>query len=318
MTAVSPSQYQATAPAPDPTATPDRRGRTVLWSVIVGLVITAAWSAPFVDKVIGESIADTVVGHDAAATSITGSLAGLLFAFAAGLAGTFTACNIAAFSAMAPMMAGRPSTASKLKFALRPIGWLAVGMVPVAVLYGAIGALLGDTLPQLSTRTIGAEDMPVRLLQSIIVFGVIGLVFLWMGLAALKLVPDPFGRLTARWPQTPMVVMGVLIGLFLVGRPYPLFRKMFEYAAEEGNPFYGALTFLLVAIGNIALMAVLFAVLTVTAGDRFQGWLAAGRGRAATVTGAALLVGGVFTLVYWTVRLLSRFGYGWYPTFPWV
>jgi len=299
-------------------ATPPRRGRTVLISTVIGLLITAAWSAPFVDKVIGENIADTVVGHDAAATGITGSLAGLLFAFAAGLAGTFTACNIAAFSAMAPMMSTSPSTASKLRAALRPIGWLSVGMVPVAVFYGAFGALLGDRLPQLSTDTVGGNDMPVRLIQSIVVFGVIGLAFVWMGLAALRLVPDPFGRLTARWPQTPMIVMGVLIGLFLVGRPYPLFRTMFQYAADNGNPFYGALTFLLVAIGNILLMAVLFALLAVTVGDRFQRWLASGHGRVATVTGAALLVGGVFTFVYWDIRLLSLFGYGWYPTAPWV
>jgi hypothetical protein len=313
-----PLQHPAQVPAADPGATPRHRGRLVLLSTVAGLLVTAAWSAPFVDKVIGENIADTVVGHDAAGTGIAGSLAGLLFAFAAGLAGTFTACNIAAFSAMAPMMASDRSTASRLRVALRPVGWLAVGMVPVAVLYGAVGALLGDSLPQLSTARIGAHDMPVRLIQSVVVFGVIGLAFIWMGLAALRLLPDPFARLTTRWPQTPMVVMGVLIGLFLVGRPYPLFRKMFEYAAENGNPLYGALSFVLVAIGNIALLAVLFALLVTTVGERFQRWLAAGPGRMAAVTGSALLVGGVFTFVYWDVRLLSLFGYGWYPTAPWV
>src|SRR5215207_6775919 len=310
----SPSpQHEVPAPVVDPEAPPNHRGRLVLISVVIGLLVTAAWSAPFVDKVIGENIADTVVGHDAAGTSIAGSMAGLLFAFAAGLAGTFTACNIAAFSAIAPMMAGTErSTGSRLRLALRPVAWLSVGMVPVAVLYGAFGALLGDSLPQLSTDTVGSHNMPVRLVQSIVVFGIIGLAFIWMGLAALRLVPDPLARWTARWPQSPMVVMGVLIGLFLVGRPYPLFRKMFAYAAETGNPLYGALTFLLVAIGNIALMAALFVALTTTTvGQRFQRWLTARTGRIAAVTGSALMVAGVFTFVYWDVRLLARFDYGW-------
>lgn len=306
------------AAVPDPEATPAHRGRLVLLSVVLGLLVTAAWSAPFVDKVIGENIADTVVGHDAAGTSIAGSLAGLLFAFAAGLAGTFTACNIAAFSAMAPMAAGGGSTSARMLAALRPIGWLAVGLVPVAIGYGAIGAVVGTGLPQLSTDTVGAGQMPVRLLQSIVVFGLIGVVFVYLGLAALRIVPDPLARLTARWPQTPMVVMGVLIALFLVGRPYPLFMKMFRYAAENGNPFFGGLTFLLAAIGNIVIMAALFVLLSVTVGGRFQRWLAGGRGRVAAVTGTALLVAGVFTVLYWDVRLLAHFGYGWFPRAPWT
>lgn len=297
---------------------PAHRGRLVLIATAIGLLITAAWSAPFVDKTLGENIADTVLGYDAKDASIAGSLAGLLFAFAAGLAGTFTACNIAAFSAIAPMMAGDSSATGRLKVAMRPILWVSVGIVPVAVLYGGLGALLGDSLPQLSSATVGAHALPVRLIQSIVVFGIVGLVFIWMGLAAIGLARDPFGRLTARWSQAPLVVMGVLIGAFLIGRPYPLFRKLFDYAAENGNPFYGALSFLLVALGNIALMAVLFAGIALFAGDRLQRWLTAKPGRAAAITGGALLVGGVFTFVYWDVRLLSLFGYGWFPTMPWV
>jgi len=56
--------------------------------------------------------------------------------------------------------------------------------------------------------------------------------------------------------------MGALIGGFLIGRPYPLFHKMFEYAASTHNPFYGALSFILVALGNIVVMALLFLALS--------------------------------------------------------
>jgi hypothetical protein len=286
-------------------------------STVVGLLFVAFWSASFVDTTIGANVASTVVGHDAKAVGIGGTAAGLLFALAAGLGGTFTACNVAAFGALAPMVADGAGAGSRVKAALRPLGWVAVGMVPVAVAYGAIGAMLGEHLPALSTAKF-SDGTPVRLVQSVVVFAVIGLVFIWMGLAALKLVPDPFRRLTERWPQTPLVVVGVLIGAFLVGRPYPLFRKMFEYAAANGNPFYGALTFLLVALGNIALMAVLFVALALVAGSRLGRWITAKPGRAAAITGAALIVAGVFTFAYWGLRVPSRYGHTWFPYYHWT
>jgi hypothetical protein len=34
------------------------------------------------------------------------------------------------------------------------------------------------------------------------------------------------------------------------------------------------------------------------------------------VTGALLIGLGIFTVVYWDVRLPSMFGYGWFPTMP--
>jgi multisubunit Na+/H+ antiporter MnhG subunit len=258
-----------------------------------------------------------VLGHDAKATSVAGSFGGLIFAFAAGLGGTFTACNIAAFSAIAPMMGDGSSTGSRVRAALRPLWWVAVGMVPLSAAYGAAGALLGDRLPQLSTEVVGPNGIPVRLLQSVAVFSVLGVAFVYLGLVALNLAPDPLRRLTARWPQTPQVVMGVLIALFLVGRPYPLFYKLFQYAADDRNPFYGALAFTLVSIGNILILGVIFVLLAVFGGRRLQRWSTGGPTRVASVTAVALLVAGVFTLVYWGVRLPAGFGYGWFPTAPW-
>ncbi|MEE3922606.1 hypothetical protein V2I01_42465 [Micromonospora sp. BRA006-A] len=92
----------------------------------------------------------------------------------------------------------------------------------VALTYGAVGVLLGDRLPQLSTATT-AGGVPVRLVQASVVFGLAGLALLYLGLAALKLVPDPFaGR-----PRARLVALGVIIGAFLIGRPFPLFHKLF-------------------------------------------------------------------------------------------
>ncbi|MEV4822694.1 hypothetical protein [Micromonospora sp. NPDC049274] len=298
--------------APIPTRS-GRRGALIVGSVLAGIALALLWSYQFVDQTIGDNVANTLLGHDAKATAIGGTAAGLLFAFVSGLAGTFTACNIAMAASIGPMThAGAGGTpAAGLRFMLRPVGLLALGMVAVSATYGFVGVLLGDSLPQLSTATT-ASGMPVRLVQSVVVFGLIGLAFIYLGLAALDKVPDPF----ARRPFARVFVLGMLVGAFLIGRPYPLFHKLFQWAADNGNPLYGAAAFVLQSLGNIAIVGILFAlVVLVTRGGLIR-WLSARPARTLAVTGSLLLALGVFTLVYWTVRVPAMFGYGWFPTMP--
>ncbi|MEU6741964.1 hypothetical protein [Streptosporangium sandarakinum] len=312
-------RHRATDPASAPGAVspaPRRRGRLVLLSVLAGAAIASLWSYHFVDSVIGDNVANTLLGHDAKGTAITGAVAGAVFAFVSGLAGTFTACNVAAFGAVVPLVRHGDSWRARLRETLRPLGRLAIGMIAVSGVYGAVGALLGDRLPQLSTATVG-DGMPVRLLQASVVFGIIGLAFIWLGLAALRLVPDPLARLERRFPNVRLVVLGAFVGGFLIGRPFPLFHKLFTYAAQTHNPLYGAAVFILQSVGNIVVMAVLFAALMLAARGRFARWLAAKPARLVTVTAVAFLVAGSFTLLYWDLRLPSMFGYGWYPVVPW-
>ncbi|HLX48648.1 MAG TPA: hypothetical protein VKS82_09975 [Streptosporangiaceae bacterium] len=292
---------------------PVRRTPLIVLSLLAGLAVAILWSAQLVDDKIGVNSANGMLGHNTLTTGIAGSAAGVLFAFAIGLAGTFTACNVAAFSAIAPLMEDAQSARARLRLALRPLAWLAVGVIVVAGTYGGIGATLGKSIPQLSTAMIGGT-VPERVLQSVIVFSVIGLIFLYMGLAAIDVVPDPLRRIGQRFRYAPQLVMGALIGGFLIGRPWPLFFKMFQYAASTHNGFYGALTFILVSLGNIVVMAVLFLALSMT---RFQHWLRARPGRVAKFTASALLIGGAFTFFYWGVKVPANFGYGWWPHMPW-
>jgi cytochrome c biogenesis protein CcdA len=294
---------------------PTRRGRLVLWSVLGGLFVCIMWSFTFVDSVIGDNVANSLLGYDAKETAITGGVMGAIFAFVSGLAGTFTACNIAAFSAIAPLMDQKRSIGSRIGGAAKPLGWLTLGMATVAGLYGAIGAAVGPGLPQLSEEMIGAY--PVRLLQSTLVFGIIGLALLYMGLATVKAVPDPLARLYARHPRAQLVIMGALIGGFLIGRPFPLFFKLFQYAASTHNIFLGAGTFVLQSLGNVLLVFLLFLVLALATRGRFQRWLEAKPGRIQAFTASALIIAGVFTFTYWVFRVPSLFGYGWWPTAPW-
>ena len=70
-------------------------------------------------------------------------------------------------------------------------------------------------------------------------------------------------------------------------------------------------------IGIYATMWAMFLALTTGPGVRLQQRLAANPQRLATVTAAALLIGGAFLIVYWGVRLPAAFGYGWFPKMPW-
>jgi hypothetical protein len=154
--------------------------------------------------------------------------------------------------------------------------------------------------------------MPVRLIQSVVVFGIIGLVFVYLGLAALGKVPDPF----ARRPVARVVTLGALVAGFLIGRPYPLFNKLFHWAVDTGNPLYGAAAFVLQSAGNIAIVAGLFVLIVLITRGGLLRFLSASPTRTLSITGALLIGLGVFTVVYWVVRVPSMFGFGWFPMMP--
>lgn len=288
-----------------------RTGRTVIISVAAGILLAVLWSYEFVDSVIGDNVANTLLGHEARATPIAGTGAGLLFAFVSGFAGTFTACNIAMVASIGPMsQAGGDRSTGVVRALLRPLGAFTAGMVTVSAVYGFVGVLVGERLPQLSTDTVGT--VPVRLIQSSVVFGIVGLGLIYLGLAALGVVRDVFAdRPTAR-----VVVLGALVGAFLIGRPYAMFVMLFRSAVESGNPLYGAATFTLQSIGNILVVSLLFALLVLGTRGRFPRWLAANPRRTTVVSATMLLALGVFTVVYWDLRVPALFGFGWFPTMP--
>jgi hypothetical protein len=288
------------------------RGRIVVGSVLAGVLLAVLWSFELVDHTIGDNVANTLLGRDAKATAVGGTVAGLAFAFVSGLAGTFTACNIAMAASIGPMSQASAGSSARtgLRGMLKPVGWLALGMVVVSGAYGFIGVLVGNRMPQLSTATAGG--IPVRLWQSIVVFGLVGLLFVYLGLAALGLLPDPF----ARRPVARVITLGALVGAFLIGRPYPLFNKLFHWAVDSGNPLYGAGAFILQSLGNIVIVTALFSLIVVLSRGRAIGWLSSDPVRTIAVTGALLIALGVFTFVYWDVRLPASFGHGWFPTMP--
>lgn len=295
---------------------PRRRGLLILLCLIAGLFVSYAWSAELVDDQIGFNTADGLLGYDAKEATIGSVASGVLFAFVSGLAGSFTACNIAAFGAVGPLVGQERTRRGRLMTTLKPLGWLSAGMLPVSAAYGVLVGIAGTHMPQFSTAPRGSGISP-RLAQAMVTFGLIGLAMVVLGLAAAGLVKDPLARVSRRFPNAPLIVMGVLIGGFLIGRPYPLFRNLFRHAATTHNPLYGAVAFSLQSIGNIIIMGLLFVLLSYGTGGRLRRWMAAKPGRISTVTASAFLIAGVFTMAYWELRVLGRVGYLWFPTAPW-
>lgn len=295
-----------------------RRWLLAGWSAVAGAVLAVIWSPSLVDGVIAGSIADPVVGGDAADVAITGSLAAAVFAFITGVGGMFTACNIAVFGAMAPITAQSQSRGSRVAGLLRPLGWLALGAIVVAGLYGAIGVYIGESLPQLSNARIGDPEtgLRVRSLQSGAVFTLIGAIMIWYGLAAIRLARNPLAGAFRRHQWVEVAFIGALVGAFLIGRPFGMFRNLYEYAASTDNPFIGFLTFALQSLGNIIGVAILLVAITLIGGGRFQSWLMAKPGRAARLTASAFILFGSFFVFYWGVKLGYRAGLWWWPTMP--
>jgi hypothetical protein len=294
---------------------PRHRVALLVLSLIAGLVISYLWSAKLVDDQIGFNTANGILGHDANTTQISSIGSGIVFAFVTGMAGSFTACNIAAFGAVGPLVGQHQTRRERFVSTVKPLGWVAAGMIPVSAVYGIIVGIVGTRMPQFSmAQTSGISP---RIAQAMIAFGVVGTAMLVLGLASAGMIKDPLAGISRRFPNAPLMVMGALIGGFLVGRPYPLFRDLFRHAAKTHNPAYGAVAFSLQSLGNIVVMGLLFILLSYGTGGRIQRWLAASPGRIASVTASAFFVAGAFTLAYWELRVLGRLGYMWFPTAPW-
>ncbi|AYV33129.1 hypothetical protein EES41_40855 (plasmid) [Streptomyces sp. ADI95-16] len=140
---------------------PRHRALVLLVGALFGFALTVVWSAQFVDKTIGDNIADTLLGHTAKGAPIGGALAGVAFALATGIAGTFTACNIAVFSALAPLAGASATRRGRMAAALRPLGFLAAGAITVSALYGVLVAPVGTGMPQFQA-TSGPGFAPRR------------------------------------------------------------------------------------------------------------------------------------------------------------
>lgn len=281
-------------------------GAAIAVAVVAGLLLAVFWQFEFVDKVIGQGVAKALLGRDASAGA--GWVGSVVMAVVTGLAGTFTACNVACFASLGPLAAERRTGPTRVELVRRAgaqLVWLAVGMMVVAAVYGAAAVLLARHLPMLSDGSIG--PVPARLAQASVINVVLGIGLVVVAARYLSGRGLPAGR---RGP----LVLGGLLGLLVVGRPYPMFREVLADAARSGNILQGSLLMVLVVLGNIALLSVLFLGLVALAGPALQQVTERRPRLILTVGGAVLLALAVFSIAYWGLRVPSMSGIGWFPT----
>lgn len=309
-----------TAPQLTTTEVPARTPwRTVLLAALFGVVLAVIWSPDLVDDVIAGGIAEPFFGPgELDEVPLSGSGAAIAFAIVTGIAGMFTACNVAVFCALAPLTGQQQSTRNMVTGLAKPVGWLMLGAVVVAGLYGVFGVLIDGNLPQLSDVRLGdpEEGLRVRAIQSGVVFSLIGAVMVWRGLAYARILRDPLSRALDRRPTAELLFLGALMGAFLIGRPYGPFRHMFEYAVGTGDPLLGFVTFALQSVGNILGVALLFVLVTVLTRGGLQRWLHRSPGRHARFAAASFVLVGTFFLLYWGVKLGYKADLMWWPEMP--
>lgn len=288
-------------------------------AIVLGLLIAGFWNYHLVDGFGKDVIAGATIGDTtglAGSYSRHGAAFGFLFAAVAGAAATFTACNCVVF-ALLPGLACSVEDQKTSVSATAVAGWFTAGVLAICGLYGLVVGFLGPS----GVEILNSDS--VRLTQAQTVFTLLGVIMLGWSLLELGLLRRLTRRLSkttraffAR-PTTKAGLLGTMVGLFAVGRPYPVFREFLGYAAEAGNPLYGAGVMMVQGAGQIFLMILLFALLVWVAGRRLGGWAQRKPHQTRLVSGLALLLGGTFFIYYWGLSLTFDIGFwgyrlGWY------
>ena len=283
-------------------------------AVVAALVLAGFWNFQVIDGFGRDVIATPVIG-DPTSLSTTfperGFAFGFLFAAVAGLAATFTACNCVVFAMLPGLACSGPDDSRRP--ALKALGVFIIGVVGIGAMYGLYVGSLGPD------RIEAYNLFDTRMTQANVVFTAIGLVMMAWGIFDLGLnarVSPGVRALLAR-PTTKAAIMGVLVGAFAIGRPFPVMRDFLVYAATADSPLYGAAVMMVQGIGQIALMAVLFLVVIFGFRTPLTRWVNTKPEQVALTQAIAPLAGGTFFVFYWGVAFavdVGRWGFklGWY------
>ena len=291
-------------------------------AILFAVLVAGFWNYHLVDGFGSEIVAGGTIGDAAELAGqyeSRGGGFGFIFAAIAGLAATFTACNCVVF-AMIPGLAcssNQAHSSSKGSPAWRAFGAFTAGVLVMTGIYGIYVGFLGPEGVEVINRRA------VRLGQAQAVFTILGLVMLlWGGLELgyLDAVKNRVSEATRSFfSQTTVkaLILGILVGLFAVGRPFPVFREFLVYAASAGNPLYGAGVMMVQGIGQIAVMALLFFILVKAAGSKLNSIASHKPYKFRMISGLALVAGGTYFIYYWGLAFLfdiGRWGFklGWY------
>lgn len=295
-----------------------RMGYTFL-AVLAAVLIAGFWNYHLVDGfgqevVAGNTIGDTSQLADDYGTK--GSSFGFIFAAIAGLAATFTACNCVVF-AMIPGLACSVDQKSGKNAAWKAFRSFVYGVLIITGFYGVFVGFLGaEGVEALNERS-------VRIAQAQAIFTLLGAIMLIWGLFEMGFL-DRFKkqlsdttRAFLSQTSTKALLLGVLVGFFAVGRPFPVFREFLVYAASANSPLYGAGVMMIQGLGQIAVMALLFGLVVWMAGERIGSAAQSKPYKFRMISSIALITGGTYFIYYWGLAFvfdIGRWGFklGWY------
>jgi hypothetical protein len=292
----------------------------LLAAIALGVGIAGFWNFRLVDGFGADVVAaNTIGGYEGKSLQFAtlGAAFGFAFALVAGLAATFTACNCVAFAMIPGLVCAPDAKASRLS-ALRPLGIMLFWVVAVSAVYGAFVGWLGPD----GVTAINARD--VRFAQAGVVFSVLGTAMLLWGAIELGLLDrftrrcTPATRAFFAQPTTRAAMMGMMVGAFAIGRPYPVFREFLLYTAQVQRPSYGAAVMALQGVGQVLVMVAALLLVVTLFNRRLRTWLRASPHQPALVSAFALTAGGAYFLFYWGIARvwpwMGRWGFqlGWY------
>jgi hypothetical protein len=287
--------------------------RRVIWAMSamgLGVLIAGFWNYKLVDGFGRQVVAANTIGntqHLASTYASNGMAFGLIFAAVAGVAATFTACNCVVFAMLPGLACGTDRSAGR-RTALQVLLRFGIGVIAVGALYGAFVGNLG------AAAAAKYNAQASRLLQAETVFTILGVALVIWGAVEFGFLRFLTNRLPAGFRQfmgattTRAGIMGVIVGTFAIGRPYPVFRDLLAYAASSHNPLYGALIMSVQGVGQIALMVILFLILVWAFGGRLARWAAARPAGPVLLTAVALVAGGSYFIFYWGIALSTHIG----------
>jgi cytochrome c biogenesis protein CcdA len=289
------------------------------WAILIAILIAGFWNYHLVDGFGKDVVAVNTIGDPSLLADdfkSKGSGFGFIFAAIAGLAATFTACNCVVF-AMIPGLACSIDEKSSRNSAWKALGTFVLGVMVITGFYGIYVGFLG-------TEGIEAlNERAVRLAQAQAIFTLLGILMLIWGLFEMGYL-DKFKRRFSEVTRaflnqatTKALLLGVLVGFFAIGRPFPVFREFLIYAASANSPLYGAAVMMIQGLGQIAVMALLFLLIIWLAGDKMSSLAQSKPQKFRIVSSTALIAGGTYFIYYWGLAFLFDIGQwgfklGWY------
>jgi cytochrome c biogenesis protein CcdA len=288
-------------------------------AIIIAILIAGFWNYHLVDGFGKDVVAANTIGDPSLLADdfkSKGSGFGFIFAAIAGLAATFTACNCVVF-AMIPGLACSMDEKSGRNSAWKSLGIFVSGVMAITGFYGIFVGFLG-------TEGIEAlNERAIRLAQAQAIFTLLGILMLIWGLFEMRLldkIKNRFSEVTRAFlsqTTTKALLLGLLVGFFAIGRPFPVFREFLIYAASANSPLYGAAVMMIQGLGQIAVMALLFLLIIWLAGDKMSSLAQSKPQKFRIASSVALIAGGTYFIYYWGLAFLFDIGQwgfklGWY------